>query len=171
MCCFRATIVGRHLIEGSMRPYVRCMRHGRGLEAMTYKAAFGRMQFQSCINQSAACAGHTEANKQVKVAEDHDSSSGTKDNRSPEQKVLQESTDEEGHTGHVSPAGLNHLLSTAEHTAPRCHVSSSYLSCIWHSKRCRMPGYRSLRRQMQGPSAPAPSARTYQSCLAYGAGA
>ena len=60
----------------------------------------------TCVNQRAACAGHTEANKQVKVAEDHDSSSGTKDSRSHEQKVLQESSEEEGHTGHVSPEAL-----------------------------------------------------------------
>ncbi len=68
------------------------------------------MQARSTADHRAACAGHTEANKQVKVAEDHDSSSGTKDNRTLEQKVLQESTDEEGHTGHVSAAGSAHLL-------------------------------------------------------------
>ena len=44
------------------------------------------------------------------MAEDHDSSSGTKDNRSAAQKVLQESSEEEGHTGHVSPAGLMRSL-------------------------------------------------------------
>ena len=45
------------------------------------------------------------------MAEDHDSSSGTKDNRTPEQKVLQASNEEEGHTGHVSPAVLVRLWS------------------------------------------------------------
>ena len=65
----------------------------------------------TCVDQSAVCAGHTEANKQVKVAEDHDSSSGTKDSRSHEQKVLQESSEEEGHTGHVSPKALRTRVS------------------------------------------------------------
>ena len=58
----------------------------------------------TCLSQALPCpricstsAGHTEANKQVKVSEDHDSSSGTKDNRTPEEKEPQET-----HDGHVS---------------------------------------------------------------------
>ena len=52
-----------------------------------------------CLDFASQSAGHTEANKQVKVSEDHDSSSGTKDNRTPEEKEPQET-----HDGHVSPS-------------------------------------------------------------------
>lgn len=80
-------------------------------ESNKYRDFLEEMKVRSCVEPSAVRAGHTEANKQVKVAEDHDSSSGTKDSKSHEQKVLQESSEEEGHTGHVSPAGPTHSWS------------------------------------------------------------
>lgn len=71
-----------------------------GEEHKTYNAHV----IQHSVNIYALHAGHTEANKQVKVAEDHDSSSGTKDNRKPEDKAAEEVHDEEAHIGHVSTA-------------------------------------------------------------------
>ena len=62
----------------------------------------GAFVIQRSVNIDALHAGHTEANKQVKVAEDHDSSSGTKDNRKPEEKATEVVHDEEAHIGHVS---------------------------------------------------------------------
>lgn len=63
------------------------------------KGPIALVYYRPCpaLDCASTCAGHTEANKQVKVSEDHDSSSGTKDNRSPEEKEPQET-----HDGHVS---------------------------------------------------------------------
>ena len=55
------------------------------------------------LDCASTCAGHTEANKQVKVSEDHDSSSGTKDNRTPEEKKELQET----HDGHVSSSSAH----------------------------------------------------------------
>ena len=72
------------------------------------------------------------------MAEDHDSSSGTKDNRSHEQKVLQESTAEEGHTGHVSAACMPHSSTSSllENTAQRCNVSGSHAFALTFQAVC-----------------------------------
>ena len=92
---------------------------------------YGAHVIQHSVNIYAVHAGHTEANKQVKVAEDHDSSSGTKDNRKPEEKATEEVHDEEAHIGHVSTACI--ILSRCIKHPHCCELCLHAAPCIGFS--------------------------------------